>query len=349
MVLLLSETDVAGLVSMSDGVRVIEHALGQHTSDGNVVIPRVSADIPGQGGAFRIMAAILPRYGFFGLKTLTGYPGRRLPGETYFAVLLFSCENGALRAIVAGNRLTGIRTGAATGVAAKYLSRNDAQVVGVIGAGVQGRYQVAALREVRALTKVNVFDIDAAKAETFAREIELDFQVEANPVDHPRQAVEGCDLVVTATAAKSPVFDGDWLEEGTHVSGVGSNALNKRELDDTVFRRSRIVVDFKEQTLQEAGDLRHAIDSGVLNPASIEAELGDVIRGVTLGRRSAREITLFKSVGMAVEDIATATFAYEQALASGAGTRIQLDGMNGAAIHEAALPGVLSASIGVQS
>ena len=349
MVLLLSETDIAGLVSMSDGVRVIEHALGQHTAGGNHVIPRVSADVPGHGGAFRTMAAILPHYGFFGLKTLTGYPGRRLPGETYFALLLFSCETGALRAIMAGNRLTGIRTGAASGVAAKYLSRGDATVLGVIGAGVQARYQVAALREVRPLTTIRVFDIDHAKAETFAREIELDFQVDAAAVVHAKQAVEGCDLVVTATAAHSPVFDGNWLEEGTHVSGIGSNAPNKRELDDTVFRRSRIVVDFKEQTLQEAGDLRQAIESGAVRLDAIDAELGEVITGTKQGRRDDREITLFKSVGMAVEDIATATFAYEQAMAIGAGTQLYLDGASVSAMPgQAQRPGVLSASIGVQ-
>jgi alanine dehydrogenase len=345
MVLFLSEADVAGLVSMSDGVQVIEHALEQHsTVPGNHVMPRVSADVPGNGGAFRIMAAILPQYGYFGLKTLTGYPGRRLPGETYFALLLFSCETGALRAIMAGDRLTGIRTGAATGVAAKYLSRADAKVLGVIGAGVQARYQVAALREVRPLTRIRVFDIDRTRAETFAREIELDFQVDTRPVSNARQAVEECDLVVTATAAKSPVFEGSWLQEGTHVSGVGSNTPNKCELDDTVFRRSRIVVDFKEQTLQEAGDLRHAIAAGTIQSDSIDAELGDVISGKKDRRRDNREITLFKSVGMAIEDIATATFAYEQALARGAGTRLQLDGANSSISEQLLRTSALSAN-----
>src|SRR4051812_48248622 len=107
MVLLLSESDVAGIVSMRDGVRVVEQALAQHCLEGSVALPRISSDIPGNGGAFRVMCAILPSVGFFGLKTLTGYPGRRLPGETYFAILLFSGDTGALRAIIAGNRLTG--------------------------------------------------------------------------------------------------------------------------------------------------------------------------------------------------------------------------------------------------
>jgi len=291
-----------------------------------VAIPRVSADVPGGGGAFRVMSAIAPTLGFFGLKTLTGYPGRRVAGETYFVVLLFSCESGALRAIVAANRLTGIRTGAATGVAAKYLSRPDAHVLGVIGAGVQARYQVAALREVRPLTDIRVFDIDAAKAETFAREIERDFQITARAVARARDAVAGCDLVVTVTASKSPVIEGDWLEHGSHLSGVGSNAPNKRELDGASFRRSKVVVDFRDQTLQEAGDLLDAIKSGAMRPDALHGEIGEIITGQKPGREDEAEITLFKSVGMAIEDIATAAFVYQRALATGAGRFVELNG-----------------------
>jgi alanine dehydrogenase len=326
MILLLSETDVARVISMGDGVRVVEQALRQHSVGAGVAMPRISADLPGNGGAFRVMSAIVPEIGFFGLKTLTGYPGRRLAGETYFALLLFSCDTGALRAIVAGNRLTGIRTGAASGVAAKYLSRADSTVLGVIGAGVQARYQVAALLEVRPVKEIRVFDIDSAKAEAFAQELELDFQVTARAVPHVREAVSGCDLIVTATAAKAPVFEGQWLEEGTHVSGMGSNTPNKRELDGTVFKRSTIVVDFKDQALQEAGDLQDALRTGAIPAEAIDVELGDIITGKKPGRQNDREITLFKSVGMAIEDIATATFAYQQALAAGLGTRLDLDG-----------------------
>jgi ornithine cyclodeaminase/alanine dehydrogenase-like protein (mu-crystallin family) len=242
-------------------------------------------------------------------------------------MLLFSCENGALRAVVAGNRLTGIRTGAATGVAAKFLSRPDSRVLGIVGAGVQARYQVSALREVRPLAEIRVFDIDTEKAQAFAREIELDFQVAARAVGHAREAVAGCDLVVTVTASTAPVIDGQWLEEGSHLSAVGSNAPNKRELDATAFRRSRIVVDFADQALQEAGDLLDALKTGAIQPDAIAVELGEVINGRKPGRRTDREITLFKSVGMAVEDIATAAFAYQQAMAAGVGTFIQFDGL----------------------
>jgi alanine dehydrogenase len=325
MILVLSETDVTSALTMADGVRLVEQALHRHATDGGAVIPRISADLPGNGGAFRVMPAILPDLGVFGLKTLTGYPGRRLPGETYFAVLLFTCESGALRAIISANRLTGIRTGAASGVAAKYLSREDSHVLGVIGAGVQARYQVAAINEVRALTEIRVFDADRAKAVAFARELEADLQVTARPVDEARAAVSGCDLVVTITTAKTPVFDGRWLEDGTHVTGAGSNTPAKRELDDVVFQRSKIVVDFKEQALIEAGDLQAALKSGAIQPDAIHAELGEIIAGSKPGRANKQEITLFKSVGMAIEDLATATFAYQRALTLGIGTQLHLE------------------------
>jgi alanine dehydrogenase len=326
MVLILSESDVASSLSMADGVRVVEQAFAQHASGGHVVMPRTSADLPGNGGAFRVMSAILPELGFFGLKTLTGYPGRRLPGETYFAVLLFSCETGALRAIMAGNRLTGVRTGAATAVAAKHLARPDARVLGILGAGVQARYQVAALLEVRPINDIRIFDLDTAKAEHFAREIENVFAVSARAVARPRDAVAECDLVVTATAAKTPVFSADWVEPGTHISAVGANSPAKRELEPATFRDKKIVVDFRDQVLQEAGDLQEALRSGAIREDGIHAELGEVVTGSKTGRVDSSEITIFKSVGMATEDIATASFAYQQALAAGFGTRIELNG-----------------------
>jgi len=325
MVLLLSDADVGHAISMGDAVGVVEQALRQYASGTDVVLPRISVDVPGNGGAFRVMSAILPNAGFFGLKSLTGYPGRRLAGETYFVILLFSCETGALRAIMAANKLTGIRTGAATGVAAKHLARANSRVVGIFGAGVQGWYQVAALKEVRPVEEVRIFDVDRAKADVFAGRVSAQFGVRASVVSEAREAVEGCDMVVTMTSAKTPVFDGAWLQEGTHLSGAGSNSPAKRELDAVTFRRSKIVVDFRDQVLDEAGDLREAIRSGVIGPEAIHAELAEVIVGTKAGRTDDREITLFKSVGMALEDIATAGFVYQRALASGLGTKIALE------------------------
>jgi alanine dehydrogenase len=326
MALVLSEADVADAISMADGVRLVEHAFRQYTEGHAVLLPRVSVDLPGTGGSFRVMSATMPAAGAFGLKTLTGYPGKRLPGETYFVLLLFSTETGALRAVMAAGHLTGIRTGAATGVAAKYLARADASVLGVFGAGVQARQQIAALMIVRPISSIKIFDVDQVKAASLAAQLCDQFKVAARSVAGARETVAQSDLVVTATTSRESVFCGDWLEEGTHVSGIGANSPSKRELDGATFRRGKIVVDFKDQTLQEAGDLREALSTGAITVDDVHAELGEIITGRKEGRSSDREITVFKSVGIAVEDIATAAYVYEQAVAKGLGTHVALNG-----------------------
>src|SRR5579871_3263942 len=159
MVLSLTESDVHQLFDMAAGLRVIEESFRHHANGQTVLIPRISQNLDG-GVAFRIMPAAMPAAQWFGLKTLTGYPGRRTPGETYFTLLLFEAVTGALRAVIAGTYLTGIRTGAASGVAAKYMAREDADVLGIIGAGSQARYQLAAMLAVRSIRLVKVFDPD---------------------------------------------------------------------------------------------------------------------------------------------------------------------------------------------
>lgn len=325
MVRVLSEADVAKAISMEQGISLVENAVRQYAEGQATLLPRVSLDLPGNGGAFRVMSASMPGIGAFGLKTLTGYPGKRLPGETYFAILLFSAENGALRSVLAGGYLTGIRTGAASGVAAKYLAREDAKTLGVFGAGVQAKQQIAALMAVRPITLVKIFDLDAAKAQALAAETVQRFGVQGCVVTHPREAVAGCDLVVTATTARAAVFQGEWLDPGTHVSGVGANTPAKRELDAAAFRRSKIVLDFRQQALEESGDLRQALETGAIAPDSIYADLGEIVTGKKPGRTNDSEITMFKSVGIAIEDIATAEYVLEQAELNELGSLLALN------------------------
>jgi ornithine cyclodeaminase/alanine dehydrogenase-like protein (mu-crystallin family) len=304
----------------------VEEAVRQYAEGEVTLLPRVGLNLPGNGGAFRVMAASMPGIGAFGLKTLTGYPGKRVLGETYFVILLFSAENNALRAVMAAGHLTGIRTGAATGVAAKYLARENAKVLGVFGAGVQAKQQVAAMVAVRPITRIKIFDLDRPKAEALARYAREKFGVLADVPANAQEVVAGSDLVVTATTGREPVFCGEWLEEGTHVSGVGANTPAKRELDALTFQRSKIVVDFKEQALEEGGDLREALKSGAIGPSDVYADLGEIVTGRKAGRTSDREITLFKSVGIAVEDIAAAAYVFEQAELRGLGTAMEFDG-----------------------
>jgi alanine dehydrogenase len=322
MVLILSESDVSTVLNMSQGVRLIEQAFADYAAGHTILLPRVSQALPSGGGAFRVMAAVLPRANRFGLKTLTGYPGRRLPGETYFAVLLFEMKTGALRAVMAANHLTGIRTGAATGVATKYLAKEHASVLGVFGAGVQARHQVTAIFEVRPIKLVKVFDVNRTTAAAFADWITCECGVAAAVSPSSRETVAGSDVIVTATTSLEPLFASEWLEPGTLVNGVGANAAGKQELDAPCFAMGKVVVDFKAQALEEAGDLRHAISTGAISAEKIHAELGEIVVGNKKGRENDTEITLFKSVGVAIEDIATASFVYEKAMARGIGTMV---------------------------
>ena len=245
-------------MSMADGVRLVEDSVRQYADGQAMLLPRLSLDLPAGGGAFRVMSAAMPALKAFGLKTLTGYPGKRLPNETYFVVLLFGTETGALRAIMAAEYLTGVRTGAATGVAAKYLARKNASVLGVFGAGAQAKHQVSALHEVRRLSQVRIFARNRERAQDFADSVSEEFQIETHVAQDPQQTVEGSDLIVTATTAREPVFRSEWLCPGTHVSGIGANTPAKQELDAATLQRSKLVVDFRNQALEEAGDLREA-------------------------------------------------------------------------------------------
>lgn len=261
--------------------------------------------------------------GGFGLKTLTGTPGKRKPEGTYFAILYFDVATGALLAIVPATHITGIRTGAASGVATRYLAREDARTVGLFGAGFQGRNQIAAIREVRPVESVKIFDVAEGPARALAKELEAE-GVAATVSESPEETVRGSDILASATTASEPPIRGEWLPPGCHVNAVGANAPTKREVDAATFARARVVVDFEEQVLQEAGDLMAAIESGSFGRDRIHGELGDVVIGKKKGRESRDQITLFKSVGVAIEDVAVAAWVYQEARKKGLGTDVNL-------------------------
>jgi ornithine cyclodeaminase/alanine dehydrogenase-like protein (mu-crystallin family) len=178
---------------------------------------------------------------------------------------------------------------------------------------------------VRPLRLVKVFSRDFIKAVEFSRWITQEFGVEAIPAENAREIIEGSSLVVTVTTAAAPVFAGEWLEAGTHVSGVGANTSKKCELDAVAFQKSRIVVDSKEQTLEESGDIQAAIRSGAITANDLSTELGEIVTQKSAGRQTEGEITLFKSVGIAVQDIAVAVYVYKEALEAGIGTALDLN------------------------
>ena len=320
MVLFLSENEVESLLSMPAAINIAQAAFLQQSAGNVTALPRVSQTLPGTAGAFRMIAAALPETSFFGLKTLTGLPGKRLKGEVYFVVLLFDMLSGALRAIVSANHLTGMRTGAASGVAARYLAREQASHLGVLGSGVQAWYQVQAISTVRAIKGVSVFSPRPEHALLFAERVQRELGFEAQAVSTGRAAVQDADLVIAATTASEPVVEARWLQPGTHITAVGANAPSKRELDTECFQRGRLVVDSRDQVLAETGDVLHALRSGHFPDGINATELSEVAGGGAAGRRFDEELTIFKSVGIALQDVAVAAFLYEQARQKQVGT-----------------------------
>lgn len=317
MPLLLHEADIARYLPMPDAVAAVEGAF-RHLGDGRAQnISRVRTRI--HGGVMHVMAAADPASGYLGLKAYT-----TIRGQARFVVLLFSAATGELLSIMEADALGQRRTGAASGVATKYMARPDARVVGIYGTGWQARSQLAAIAAVRDIQRVQAYGRDAARRESFAREMSATLGIEVVGVDAPEQAAEGADILVTITSSVEPVLRGEWLTPGVHINAAGSNALVRRELDEAAVQRcDRIVVDTVDQARLEAGDLLPLIERGTLHWGQVHG-LGEVVTGAYPGRVSDREMTLFKSLGLAVEDIAAAGVVYERALADGAGERFSL-------------------------
>ncbi|MBF6592172.1 MAG: ornithine cyclodeaminase family protein, partial [Ktedonobacterales bacterium] len=253
--------------------------------------------------------------GLLGLKTYTAFPG-----GVRFTVLLFSGEDGRLLAIIEADWLGRMRTGAASGVATKHMARPDARVAAVFGTGTQAYTQVLALAAVRPLTAIHVYGRDAARRAAFARELAAATGVDVRPAERAAEMVSQADIVTTATTAREPVLQGAWLRPGTHVNAVGSNWANRREVDDEAVERSAVVaVDALDQAQIEAGDLLIPARADRFDFARA-VELGAVVAGTTPGRPAPDAITLFKSLGLGMEDVATAGLVYALATARGLGS-----------------------------
>jgi ornithine cyclodeaminase/alanine dehydrogenase len=223
-----------------------------------------------------------------------------------------------------GGYLTAVRTGAASGVATKYLARNDkGQVAGILGAGVQAKMQLWAVCEARAISKAYVYDVSDAAADAFITEMgsKLNLEiVKARSVDELLQA----DILCTATSSPTPLFDGSKVREGTHINGIGSHTPSARELDSAIVKRSKFVGDSREACFKEAGDIMIPVNAGEIPESHFYAELGEIIAGTKKGRETDKEITLFKSNGLAIQDTATALLVYNKAIEAGIGIQVEI-------------------------
>ncbi len=313
--LLLTEDDVRQVLTMEIALAAVEAGLRKLALDEAVNISRSRCRTDHCG--LHIMAAAAKTLGVLGYKA---YVDSRK--GTHFHVGLCDGKSGALLAFIQADYLGQVRTGAASGIATQYMARHDASEVGVFGSGKQARTQLQAVCKVRKINRAQVYSPNEENRRRFASEMSALCQTEVIPVPRPEMAAEDKDIVITATNSREPVLNGHWLAEGTHINAVGSNYLGKAEIDAVSVRRcDSIVVDSKEQARLEAGDFVQPLEDGSIHWADIH-ELGQVIVGRYTGRAHPEDVTLFKSLGIAIEDVAVAGKVYEKAVAAGLGRKV---------------------------
>jgi len=323
---LLTRDDVARLLDMADCMDVVERAFGELAA-GTAELPlRIGIEPP--GGLALYMPAYLKELGALACKVVTVYKGNPtkhgIP-TTIGAVIVQDPETGEVVCMMDGGYLTAMRTGAVSGVATKYLAREaDGQVAGIFGAGEQARMQLRAVAAVRSLGGARVYDPSADAVASFIEELSGDLDLEIDRAASPAQLIDGADILCAATTSMSPLFDGSAVRPGTHINGVGNHMPTTQELDTETIVRSKVVVDLREACLSEAGDLRVPIGEGAIAADHIHADLGEIVLGRKPGRTSDAEITLFKSVGLAIQDAAAAKLVYDRAVEAGVGTDVTL-------------------------
>lgn len=324
MALLLSRKDVESVLDMAACMQAVEAAFGELARDRAVMPQRAVIRIADHKGLFLGMPAYIGGdTDTLGLKLVTVYPDnpskKDLP-TILGTLMLCDASTGQVVAVMDAGYLTAVRTGAASGVATRYLAREDAKTCVIFGAGGQARKQLEACHLVRPFDKVFVIDINHGLRDEFAGQMTELLGCECVPTEDARSAVESADIVITASSSHDPVFDGNWLRPGTHINNIGSHTPDARELDTTAVKRSKFVADLKEANLAEAGDLLIPISEGAVTEDHVYANLGDLVTGDKPGRENDEEITLFKSCGLAVQDVSTALVVYGAAMEKGVGT-----------------------------
>ena len=322
-ILVLNETETHALLPMAECIEVMTAALGA-LARGEVTLPLRTIMKPLE---VRGVLALMPSFRagedpLFGLKAICVFPGNVAVGLDAHqgGVLLFDGSTGQLLAMVNASAITAIRTAAVSGVATRTLARADASTLAIIGAGVQARPHLEAIAAVRQLRSARVSAQRRESAQVFAREMQPRFPFPIEPVECNEAAVRGADIVVTATTAREPVIQRDWISPGTHINAIGTFSPAAREIDGATMASSSLYVDRRESALNEAGDYLIPAREGLIDPAHIKAELGEVLTGAEPGRTSDNEITLFKSLGLGIEDLAAAEYAYRKAKEMDVGT-----------------------------
>lgn len=324
--LVLNETEVEELLPMSECIAVVEEAFvslarGEaHQPLRTIFRPPEVKGVLAMMPTFRGGSAPL-----FGLKAICVFPGNAAIGKDAHqgGVMLFDGTTGEPLAVVNASAITAIRTAAASGVATRLLAREDADDLAIIGAGVQARPHLVAMSCVRPLRRVRIASRTFDTAERFANEMQPQFSTLLEPVETIEAALRGADIIVTATTSREPVLRREWISDGAHINAIGTFSPRAREVDTATMVAASLFVDVRESALNEAGDYLIPAGEGVIGPGHIRADLGEVLTAVHPGRTAREEITIFKSLGLAIEDLAAAAHVYSKAKATQAGSWVE--------------------------
>ncbi len=323
-ILFLSQNEVKELVSMKEVTEAVETAF-REKSRGNVEMPpKTYVFFKEYEGDFRVMPAYIKSLNAAGVKVVNVHVKNREKGlPTVMAtILLLSPETGQPLAVLDGTLLTSMRTGAAGGIAAKYLARKGSKKVAFVGTGTQARYQLLGLKEFFADLKGKAYDVSMDMLDGFLQ-FAKSSGVSLNAAENAKECVADADIIVTATPATKPVVMQEWVPEGSHINAIGADAPGKEELDPQILLKARIIVDDMEQAVH-SGEVNVPISKGILKPHQIVGELGDVLEGKIKGRTSDKDITIFDSTGLAIQDIASANVVYTKAKKGSKGKALKL-------------------------
>ena len=326
MTLILSRTEVLDLLSLPECIDAVEAAFRLH-AEGHT-LDRGVLSVHASGGGFHIKAAgLVGARSYFAAKTNGNFsdnPRRWGLPTIQGTIVLADAANGTPLAVMDSGSVTALRTGAATAVAAKYLARADARTATIVGCGVQGEVQLAAVTAVLPLRRIMLVDIDHTRAEDLAARAAANRGVQVEPIKDLRAALRDSDVCVTCTTSRRAFLGAHDVAPGTFIAAVGADNPEKQELEPSLLASATLVVDVLQQCA-EIGELHHALAAGVLTPEQVHAELADVVVGRRPGRTSRDEITIFDSSGTALQDVAAAVAVYEKASESGRGTVVKLD------------------------
>jgi len=316
--LLLTEKDIHQLLSIDEVMEAVESAFKEKGLSRVQLPPKPYLFYSKYNGDLRVMPSYLEEFDISAVKIVNVHPNNpvkyKLP-SVMAMVILVDPKNGEPLAIMGGTWITAMRTGAAGGVAAKYLARAGSRVIGMVGAGVQARTQLIALKEVlKKIEEVRVTDIIKASREKYAEEMSEKLGLNVRAVNNVKETVRGADVAVTVTPTQVPIVKSEWIGPGTHINAIGADAPGKEELDPELLKRAKIVIDDWEQA-SHSGEINVPLAEGIIIKENIWGEIGEIVAGLKPGRTSPDEITVFDSTGLAIQDAVTANLAYKKALA----------------------------------